>query len=84
MDCLQSLSIDITIWNDRDWETKNTILEDCFFYILEQLKIIKANNIELKLNKKVPESARRVLERLDSHVRKFRRLDNEKVLRYAW
>lgn len=84
LECLQSLCIDITIWNDDDWETKNTIIEDCFYYILEPLKMIKANAIELELNADVPQAARNVLKRYNCRVREFHRPYNEKVCRHAW
>jgi hypothetical protein len=79
--CLQKLTIDFTIWNYFDWQTTNTIAQQDVLYILEPLKNIKANIIELELNAQVPESIRAVLEPLNFDIREVQRRYNGELFK---
>ncbi|KAF1918940.1 hypothetical protein BDU57DRAFT_468448 [Ampelomyces quisqualis] len=79
--CVQSLTIDLTIWNYHDWKTTNTIGLEDLMEILEPLQQIKAKSVDLELNAKVPDSVRAVFEPLNFNIREFHRPYNRELFR---
>jgi hypothetical protein len=59
---LQSLKIDMTLWNYRNFQTLNTIDDGHLILILSPLKAISAKRFEIEMNAELSDHGRETLE----------------------